>query len=73
MVPAIQLMMRVERDAETQRRPSREGFSKAADKELSRLPVYAKRLTHIVSRLAITGDQTTSVHNQGMLQCNCAN
>lgn len=71
MVPAIQLMMRVERDAEVERRPTWEGYSDAADKEWLRLQGQAKRLTHFVSRFAVNS-QPMKVHNRGALQCNCA-
>ena len=72
MVPAIQLMMRVERDAETPRRPTWEGYSYAADKEWLRWQGQAKRLTHLVSRFAV-GNHTVKAQNRGALQCNCAN
>lgn len=72
MVPEIQLMMRVERDAELQRRPTREDRGDYAVFELIRPAAQAKRLKHIVSRFAV-GSHTMNVHNQGALQCNCAN
>jgi len=71
MVPAIQLMMRVERDAEVERCPTWEGYSDAADKEWLRLQGQARRLTHFVSRFAV-GNHTVKVHNREALQCNCA-
>lgn len=70
MVPAIQLMMRVERDAEMQRRPTWEGYSRSADKEWLSLRAPVMRLKHLVSRFAV-GNQPIYVHNQGALQCNC--
>jgi hypothetical protein len=72
MVPEIQLMMRVERDAEMQRRPTQEGYSYAADKEWLGWQGKAKRLTHLVSRFAV-GSHTLKVQTQGALPCNCAN
>ncbi len=69
MVPEIQLMLRVERDAELQRRPTQEGYSYAADKEWLRWQGQAKRLTHLVSRFAV-GNPTVKVQTQGALSCN---
>ncbi len=72
MVPAIQLMMRVERDAELQRRPTQEDRGDYAIYELIRPSVQLRRLTHAVSRFAV-GSHTLKVQHQGALQCNCAN
>ena len=72
MVPEIQLMLRVERDAELQRRPAWEDRSGFAVNELIRPPVQVSWLKHIVSRFA-AGSHTVNVQNQGALQCNCAN
>lgn len=71
MVPAIQLMMWVERDAALQRRPTWEDSGDVAIYELMRPSVQAKRLKHLVSRFAV-GSHTLKVQNQGALQCNCA-
>ena len=72
MVPAIQLMMRVERDAAMQRRPAWEDRSDFAIFELIRPSVHVKRLKHSISRFA-AGSHTMKMQNQGALQCNCAN
>ena len=71
MVPEIQLMMRVERDAEL-RRPAWEDRGDQAIFELIRPAVQLRRLTHAVSRFAV-GSHTMKVQHQGALQCNCAN
>ena len=71
MVPEIQLMLRVERDAETQRRPAWEDSSDFAIYELIRPSVQVKRLKHLVGRFA-AGSHTLKVQHQGALQCNCA-
>ena len=72
MVPEIQLMMRVERDAELQRRPVWEDSGDFTIYELIRPSVQLRRLTHAVSRFAV-GSHTMKVQRQGALQCNCAN
>ena len=72
MVPAIQLMLKVERDAEMQRRPEWENRSDFAVNELIRSPMQMRQLKHIISRFAI-GRHTVTVHTQGVLQCDCAN
>jgi hypothetical protein len=72
VVPAIQLMMRVERDAEMQRRPAWENHSDFAVNELVRPSEQVRRLKHIVSRFAV-GSHIVKVQNRGVLQCNCAN
>jgi hypothetical protein len=71
VVPAIQLMMRVERDAELQRRPDREDRGNQASYELFRPTAHLRRITHAVSRFAV-GTHTLKMQNQGALQCNCA-
>lgn len=72
MVPAIELMMRVERDAALQRPPDREDRGDYAIYELIRPTAQLRRLTHVVSRFA-AGSHALKVQNQGALQCNCAN
>ncbi len=71
MVPAIQLMMRVERDAERQRRPAREDRGDDALYELIRPATQLRRITHAVSRFAVH-NRTTHGQQQGALPCNCA-
>lgn len=71
MVPAIQLMMRVERDAAMQRHPDREDRGDYAIYELIRPTAQLRRITHAVSRFAV-GSRALKVQNQGALQCNCA-
>ena len=71
MVPEIQLMMRVERDAELQHRPAREDRGDDALYELIRTEVQLRRITHVVSRFAVH-NRTTQVQQQGAQQCNCA-
>ena len=65
MVPEIQLMMRVERDAELQRRPDREDRGDYAGFELIRPTAQLRRITHAVSRFAV-GSHTLKVQNQGV-------
>jgi len=72
VVPEIQLMMRVERDAQLQRRPDREDRGNQTIYELIRPTAQLRRITHAVSRFAV-GTHTLKVQNQGALQCNCAN
>jgi len=71
VVPEIQLMMRVERDAETQRHPTWEDKGDVAIYELMRPSTQVKRLKHLVSRFAV-GNPTMSTQNREVLQCNCA-
>ena len=72
MVPEIQLMLRVERDAEMRRRPTGEDYRNVAVFELIRPAVQVKRLQHIVSRFAV-GNHTVRLQTRGALPCNCAN
>ncbi len=72
MVPEIQLMLRVERDAALQRHPDREDRGDYAIYELIRPTAQLRRITHAVSRFAV-GTHTRNVQYQGALQCNCAN
>lgn len=71
MIPEIQLMMRVERDAKLQRSPDREARSDQASYELISPTAQLRRITHAVSRFAV-GTHTLNVQNQGALPCNCA-
>ena len=72
MVPAIQLMLRVERDAEAQRRPAWEDNSDFTVYELIRPVAQAKRLQHFVSRF-VADSRTMKVQEQGARLCNCVN
>lgn len=71
MVAEIQLMLRVQRDTEMQRRPDREDRSDDTPYELIRPSVQLRRITHAVSRFAVH-HRTTQGQHQGALQCNCA-
>jgi hypothetical protein len=71
VVPEIQLMMRVERDAALQRRPTQEDRGDCALFELIRPAAHVKRLKHSISRFAVS-NQPMKVQKQGALQCNCA-
>lgn len=71
MIPEIQLMMRVERNAEVQRRPTPEDRGEYALFELIRPAVHVQRLKHSISHLAV-GNQPIKVPTQGALPCKCA-
>lgn len=71
MIPEIQLMMRVERNAELQRRPSPEDCGDYALLELIRPAVHVQRLKHSISRFAV-GNQPKNARTQGAIQCKCA-
>jgi len=71
VVPEIQLMMRVERDAMQQRNPAWEDRRESAFDALIRTFVPAKRIFHLFSRSA-AGSHTFKHHEQGARQCKCA-
>ncbi|HAJ36961.1 MAG TPA: hypothetical protein DCL15_14870 [Chloroflexi bacterium] len=71
MVPEIQLMMRVERAAELQRRPSPEDRGDYALFELIRPAARVQWIKHSISRFAV-GNQSMKAQKQGELQCKCA-
>ena len=70
MVPEIQLMLRVERDAGRSQRPDWEERGDFTAYELVRTPV--NRFKQIVSRFS-AGQRTVRGQSQAVLQCNCAN
>ncbi|MCB0151001.1 MAG: hypothetical protein M9936_30775 [Caldilinea sp.] len=71
MVPQIQLMLRVERDAAQQRNPAGEDRGESAIDGLIRTFMQAKRAVHLFNRAA-TGRHTFKQHEQGARQCKCA-
>jgi hypothetical protein len=71
VIPEIQLMLRVERDAKMQRRPAGEDRGDFAAYELIRPSVQAtNRFKHLVGRFTI-GSHTMKMQNRGTLQCKC--
>jgi hypothetical protein len=71
VVPEIQLMLRVERDAAQQCSPAWEERGESALYALIRTFVPAKPIFHLFSRSA-TGSHTVKQHEQGAVQCKCA-
>ncbi len=71
MVPQIQLLLRVERDAAQQRNPAWQERGESAIDGLIRTFVQARRAVHLFNRSA-TGRHTFKHHEQGARQCNCA-
>lgn len=69
MVPEIQLMLRVERDAGRSQRPAWEDRGDFTAYELVRTPV--NRFKQIISRFS-AGQHTMQAQHHGVSQCSCA-
>ena len=70
MVPEIQLMLRVERDA-MQHHSACAGHDNSALYELIHPSALADRFKRLTSRFTV-GNHTRNVQTEGARQCNCA-